>query len=400
MVLELHVWGPAFDLPSIDGQCLATIYYLRKVLGAPGKAWVLVQSGEPRVSPFRELPVLKHEETWVAGFGNIVSYLRDVSEGRWDLDQRLSDTQRADCAAFSSFVESRGQPLLDLSLYVSSDNYFNTTRPALAQILPWPNSWVLPHQLRERAKKRSDHLGLSSLDLDNAQEDQKEDAGLAAHIPKSLRKPKQTVTSLLGRSTQRNKFRLDAVTAEFLEPLAEMLGDKEFLLAGQESSLDCLILGYLALMQRPRMPQAWIRDTLRTKHASLGRWAEDHIHQVFGESALESTSVSHRQKDRSIYQVVQSIVEVFIGSMPVIGGGYTVSEISPGDEKGLARYKQKQVRLAKLQRRRDMYVQMLASTIATTGLVGWLWYKGVMLVPHRAPKGRSFGPAGSLFGLT
>ncbi|KAL6242327.1 hypothetical protein RBB50_010875 [Rhinocladiella similis] len=400
MVLELHVWGPAFDLPSLDGQCLATIYYLRKVLGAPGKAWVLVQSGEPRVSPFRELPALKHEETWVAGFGNIVSYLRDVSEGRWDLDRRLSDTQRADCAAFSSFVESRGQPLLDLSLYVSSDNYFNTTRPALAQVLAWPNSWVLPHQLRERAKKRSDHLGLSSLDLDNAQDDQKEDAGLTAHIPKSLRKPKQTVTSLLGRSMQKNKFRLDAVTAEFLEPVAEMLGDKKFLLAEQESSLDCLVLGYLALMQRPQMPQAWIRDTLRTKYSNLGRWAEDHTHKVLGESAVKSTGMSHRRGDRSIIQVVQSIIEVCIGSMPVIGAGFTVSEISPGGEQGFARYRQKQVSLANLQRRRDLYVQTLASIIATTGLVGWLWYKGVMQLPTRAPKGRSFGPAGSLFGLT
>ncbi|KIW17808.1 hypothetical protein PV08_05003 [Exophiala spinifera] len=399
MVLELHVWGPAFDLPSIDGQCLATIYYLRKALGVPGKEWVLVRSGEPRVSPFRELPALKDEETWVAGFGNIVSYLRDVSDGQWDLDRRLSDTQRADCAAFSSFVESRGQPLLDLSLYVSSDNYFSTTRPALAQILPWPNSWVLPHHLRERAKKRTEHLGLSSLDLDNAQEDQKDDVGLSAHIPKSLRKPKQTVTSLLGRSMQKNKFRLDAITAEFLEPIASMLGGGKFLLACQESSLDCLVLGYLALMQRPQMPHAWIRDSLRSRYASLGRWAEDLTLQVFAESTVKITLVSQSHTDRSIIQVLQSAVEVCIGSMPVIGAGYTVSEISPGDEQGLARYKRKQARLARLQRRRDLYLQTLASAIAATGLVGWLWYKGVRLLPSRAAKGRTFGQAGSLFGL-
>ena len=49
MVLELHVWGPAFDLPSIDPQCLATIAYFSLVV--PKDAWVLVPSSDPSVSP-------------------------------------------------------------------------------------------------------------------------------------------------------------------------------------------------------------------------------------------------------------------------------------------------------------------------------------------------------------
>ena len=49
MVLELHVWGPAFALPSIDPQCLATIAYFSLVV--PKDAWVLVPSSDPSVSP-------------------------------------------------------------------------------------------------------------------------------------------------------------------------------------------------------------------------------------------------------------------------------------------------------------------------------------------------------------
>lgn len=49
MVLELHVWGPAFSLPSIDAQCLATIAYLSQTV--PKEAWVLVASSDPTVSP-------------------------------------------------------------------------------------------------------------------------------------------------------------------------------------------------------------------------------------------------------------------------------------------------------------------------------------------------------------
>ena len=48
-MLELHVWGPAFSLPSIDAQCLATIAYLVKAV--PKTEWVLVASSDPSVSP-------------------------------------------------------------------------------------------------------------------------------------------------------------------------------------------------------------------------------------------------------------------------------------------------------------------------------------------------------------
>lgn len=49
MVLELHVWGPAFSLPSIDAQCLAAIAYFTQAI--PKGQWVLVASSDPAVSP-------------------------------------------------------------------------------------------------------------------------------------------------------------------------------------------------------------------------------------------------------------------------------------------------------------------------------------------------------------
>lgn len=49
MVLELHVWGPAFSLPSIEAQCLAAIAYFS--LAVPKDAWVLIASSDPSVSP-------------------------------------------------------------------------------------------------------------------------------------------------------------------------------------------------------------------------------------------------------------------------------------------------------------------------------------------------------------
>lgn len=100
MPLELHIWGPAFGLPSIDAECLAAIAYLRHSLG--NDEWVLVASCDPSVSPTRELPALKSGSLWVSRYRNIVDYLRKCSSGRSDLDRGLDKLQKADSTAYAS----------------------------------------------------------------------------------------------------------------------------------------------------------------------------------------------------------------------------------------------------------------------------------------------------------
>lgn len=412
MVLELYIWGPAFGLPSIDAHCLAAVYYFQKSL--PAGAWSLIPSSNPHVSPLGELPALRDGNTWVAGFGNIVEYLRDASNGEHHLDRSLNESQHADSIAFSSFLESRGQPLLDLSLYVSSDNYFAATRPALADILLWPDSWFVPHLLRDKAKKRSEHLGLSSLDVDTAREDKDEDVGITAHIPKSLRKPRQTVSSLIGRNMQKNRFRLDAVTADFLDPLLEKLGDKKWLLGDTVSSADCLTIGYLALLQVPQLPQAWVKEALQKKYAKLGQWASDQTSRVLGSShdaaSLVKLKIDGRNTklelpwqvppERTAHQILHSVLESCISSIPVIGNAYNPSEISHLQGTGDL-HRKKQSQLMMIQRRREIYVQILVSTFAAVGIVGMLSYKGLLHLPRpfAKPQGRNFGEAGSFLGL-
>ena len=117
MVLELHIWGPAFGLPSIDTQCLATVAYFTRAV--PRSEWVLVASSDPAVCPEREcgrrgaqqlvqiltfhvleeLPAVKNGSLWVSRFRNIVDYLRKYSDGQWHLDADLESQQKADCLA-------------------------------------------------------------------------------------------------------------------------------------------------------------------------------------------------------------------------------------------------------------------------------------------------------------
>lgn len=113
MVLELHIWGPAFGLPSIDAECLATIAYLVRCV--PVREWVLIASSDPTISPTStlhalflrttqltfvdELPAVKCGSIWTSRFRNIVDYLRKYSAGEWDLDKDLDQLQRADSIA-------------------------------------------------------------------------------------------------------------------------------------------------------------------------------------------------------------------------------------------------------------------------------------------------------------
>lgn len=415
MVLELHIWGPAFGLPSIDAQCLSTVIYLQQTLDEHD--WVVVPTSDPRVSPLGELPALRNGNIWVAGFSGIVDYLRDTSDGKWDLNKDLSPQQQADCTALTAFILSRGQPLLDLCLYVSSDNYLNCTRQSLATILSWPSSWTVPHQLRAQAKKRSEHLGLSSLDVDTAQEEEnkQENAGLTAQIPKSLRKPKQTVSNLLGKNHQRNRFRLDAVTEDFLEPLSMMLQDKKWLVGENQTSADTLAIGYLSLMQTPSLPHGWLGDCLR-KHRKLDTWTTAFTKSTFVPPIDASSVLSQNPgtvvpgsslpwqvpKSKGFARLSGAILEGSIGSLPVIGSCYSVSEISSTGTKGPDRVREKQLLLSELQLRRDLYLPILASALSMTGLIAWLVHEGKLHLPRfsrPAPARTRFGEAGAFLGL-
>lgn len=54
MALELHIWGPAFGLPSIDPECIATVIYCQQVI--PEGQLCLVASYDKSVGLTGKLP--------------------------------------------------------------------------------------------------------------------------------------------------------------------------------------------------------------------------------------------------------------------------------------------------------------------------------------------------------
>jgi sorting and assembly machinery component 37 len=287
MVFELHVWGPAFGLPSIDPESLAAITYYQHAL--PNSEWVQwkVVASTPGSVPTQRLPALFDggNQTWTSGFTSIVAYITQQDPSS-DLDAGLTPLQRADTTACTAYLTQHAAPLLALSLYVSTTNWISTTRPAYSTLLPFPLTWIEPPLIRAAHAAAADLLGLSSLDTDTdaAEESPEEAAARRAgflQIPAALRRMRDqrlSITAALGPE-HAAKIRLDALACDVFEVLDGLKGQKRWFFGdekvGKPSSLDCLAFAYLALMTVPDVPRAFLRETMNGRFGGLGAFVKD-----------------------------------------------------------------------------------------------------------------------------
>jgi sorting and assembly machinery component 37 len=161
--------------------------------------------------------------------------------------------------SYSTLVTTAGSHLIDLSLYVSSKNYTSLTRTQYSSIQPWPSQYISPPHLRNRARARTAHLGLTGLDVDVPE---RPPATTDTIIP-----PKKTLAAQLKDSERTALFQLDGLVRSLLDPLLKLIegtgkGKKYIFSDNDVSTLDCLVLGYLSLGLYPPVPHAWYSSTL------------------------------------------------------------------------------------------------------------------------------------------
>jgi hypothetical protein len=193
---------------------------------------------------------------------------------------------KADWTRWSYFIQQRGQALLDLYLYVSSNNYWETTSPAYTKILPWYANYVIPPARRKVAVSRTAHLGLRSLDLDSAQDaagegdstafksDSSAPSFATQNSPEQMLNRQKSLNWLKSQSHS-DTFRLHQLTNEFFDPLEKLLGNDKFLMTSDNpTSLDYLALGYLSLMLYAPVPQQWLADALKTRYPKLKAYTD------------------------------------------------------------------------------------------------------------------------------
>ncbi|KAI0099248.1 hypothetical protein GGR51DRAFT_535990 [Nemania sp. FL0031] len=250
MSFQLHVWGPAFGLDSIDAECLAAIAAFRHIL-YPDE-WSLIASNDTSLSPDHTLPVLFHNDSWISGYRNIISYLiRHVTSYRRPLaDKDLTPQQEADLLAYSSYLDTRGSSLVALSLYASPSAWVELTRPAYSALLPFPLTWTIPTTIRAAAIEKAESLGMGYLAAEAEADEAAAESGAETTSTGFLRLRQQLGPRKSMQPEQTAAIRFQQLADDFFTTLDDLRGSRQCLLGTPDfSSLDFLAYGYLALMK-------------------------------------------------------------------------------------------------------------------------------------------------------
>ncbi|PKS08288.1 hypothetical protein jhhlp_005232 [Lomentospora prolificans] len=316
-LFELHVWGKAFGLESIDAECLAAIKFCSQAFRGRSHEWSLVESNDPSVCPSHRLPALLHDGIWVSGYRYIAAHI-----GRHlQLPDTLTPSQRADALSYETYLTSRISTLVDLSLYASSTNWSTVTRPAYSSILHFPLTWTVPLALRAEALQRVERFGFGELEADgrDVDEDEVEEQSPAFRW-KGLTRRKKTVVEAM-TAEQMIGIRLYSFAKDSLETIRDGVVDGTVAL-GDDSNYSAtawLLYAHLALMLEPEVPQRWLPTLLRTDFPQLID-LYDKLHTFTpGNDEITSTPYKHTTlatTTRFFHHVIQSI--------PTIGHVYTV----------------------------------------------------------------------------
>ncbi|KAI0200839.1 Tom37 C-terminal domain-containing protein [Astrocystis sublimbata] len=389
MVFQLHVWGPAFGLDSIDPECLAAIAAFRHIF--PRHDWVLIPSNDTALSPDHALPALFHDGTWTSGYTDIMSYaISHVGSYAHQLaDNDLTPQQQADLLAYSSFLTTRGSAIVASSLYASPNAWVELTRPAYSHLLPFPLTWTIPSAIRAAAIDKAESIGMGSLAAEaEAEADESASKNGAETISTGfLRLRQQLGPRKSMQPEQTAAIRFQRLADDFFATLDDLRGSQKYLLGtSSPSSLDFLAYGYLALMgvktpypilasclgkhNRPSnqfvqmmeaeaqgydMPQSVHR--LRTLPTTLGTFAESAIENIAGvgdswrrwrRGGIKSDEAQNQDLVQVMLIVGGAIVSIAtVGAAALFGGipeeipkfGASTHRFeAPREEKGLYRF--------------------------------------------------------------
>lgn len=298
--------------------------------------------------------------------------------------------------SFSTFITSHYQPLVDLYLYVSTENFFTTTSPSYAKMLQWPNQWILPPRIRSLAKQRTEDLGLASSSLDAI--DGEEQASTVGNNTITTtdntfflrQKPRDTVSSLLGKTmSQQNRFKLDALTGEAFGLLETLLNSSNnngneknggyLLHTNRPTTLDCLAVGYLSLTFYPDVPHPWLREALQSKAPGMTQYTKRMHRQCFGEQQHQQLPWQPPPYQSVGRTIGTTLLTTLADSTPILKDIRANSRLlQQGGRGDLSGQESKAVSEYARSRMTDLYVSTASAALGISALVGYMFYVNIL----------------------
>jgi sorting and assembly machinery component 37 len=217
----------------------------------------------------------------------------------------------------------------------------------------------------------------------------------AGQLPRNLiQRPRETVSSLLGKTSSQSQFKLEGLTAEYFEPLEELLGRKSYLLSDEApTSLDAFIIGHLSLMLVPEFPFAWLRNALSAKSPRLTQYIQRMRQRCFGEVSLSDAFSSTTTTSQLPWQPPERVTIGKVGSTlfntladatPILKdfrrndrlresvSQSSYSDFSAAEKKKVSEYAEAN--------RKDLYLSIASTVAGVTAFVGYMFHVGLVAV--------------------
>ncbi|KAI1119119.1 hypothetical protein F5Y14DRAFT_396537 [Nemania sp. NC0429] len=313
MSLQLHVWGPAFGLESIDAECLAAIAAFRHILHSDD--WSLIASNDTSLSPDNTLPALFHRDSWISGYRNIIAHLlaHVTSYARPLADGDLTPPQEADLLAYSSFLDIRGSGLVALSLYASPNAWVELTRPAYSALLPFPLAWTIPTAIRAAAIDKAESLGMGYLAAEAEADEAAAGSGAETTSTGFLRLRQQLGPRRSMQPEQTAAIRVQQLADDFFTTLDDLRGSRKYLLGTPSpSSLDFLAYGFLLLMS-VRTPYPILVRSLMSNNRPSSQFLQMMVEESSRGSALPRQASTPRGFPRTMGIFSDGAIESIAG---------------------------------------------------------------------------------------
>ncbi|KAI9459423.1 hypothetical protein BJY52DRAFT_367350 [Lactarius psammicola] len=271
--LTLYIWPSKWGLPSIEPSCIAAAFYLQ--LALPGR-FSIRECTNPDVSPSGQLPYLVHGHHVVAPLSSIIKYVAalsptsvppviegDASEPAFsaDVDVLLDPSERAQRTAWFAHAESALGDLVAYAFYSLTENYAAVTHPTLSSFYKIPQSYYVPHRIRQVHQARLEANGLWTTPGNEPEEEGPKRFG-AKEEPKK-EDPKQKFKSAFQRERILEKSRAA------LGIYSRLLGDKNFFFYDRPTTLDLVLAAHILLLVQAPLPDTLLSSLFSSSYPTL-----------------------------------------------------------------------------------------------------------------------------------
>ncbi|KAF7323115.1 Tom37 domain-containing protein [Mycena chlorophos] len=289
----LHVWPGAFNLPSIDPHCLATLLCLAHTFPNQFK---LAHCTNSDLSPSGSLPFLTHNEHVVASFQHIVRYMEGLHPGNL-VDAGLSTVEDAQRTAWAAHAEAQLGNLLAYTVFSPVQNW-ELYGKTLGSVLAPPQRYFVAKRVRDSYRPRLEAAGLWFEEFGQSQVETDKPGSQLFKTP-----PRQWNWGLLQYS--KDRVREGAVRdkalqqgRDTLDRFSRLLGERKFFydrFGFKPSTLDFLIAAHILLLTRPPFPETEIPDLVRSYPTLMA-----HAELVLG--ACTDVPVAENASSRSFFE--------------------------------------------------------------------------------------------------